>query len=74
MATYNLDKFREFIFESSFLDRFEVEEDLVNAIRENDEALLGFGFRWLKHCLFGEPTITVKDKTPRGKAAKEKDK
>lgn len=74
MAAYNLDKFREFIFESSFLERFEVEEDLINKIRDDDEALLGFGFRWLKNCLFGEPTLNVKDKTPRGKAVKEKDK
>jgi len=74
MATYNLDKFREFIYESSFLERFEVEDDLVESMREDDEALLGFGFRWLKHCLFGEPTVKVKDRTPRGKAAKEKEK
>ena len=57
---YNIDKFREFVFESTFLKRFEVDEDIINRIKDDDEELLIFGFSWLKYCLFGEKTMKVK--------------
>ncbi len=59
-ACYNLDRFREFVFSSSFLKRFELEDELVEQLRTNDEALLEFAFRWLRFALFGEPTIKVR--------------
>lgn len=59
-ASYDLDKFREFVFESSLLDRFEVDEDFVEEMRLGDEALLRFGFLWLQFSLFGEQTVKVK--------------
>lgn len=70
-ACYDLDKFRRFVFESSFLERFKVEEETLKAMEKEDEALLKFGFRWLRYCLFGENTLKVVDKTPRGKKAQE---
>ncbi len=57
---YNIDKFREFVFGSSFLERFEVDEELVNEIKSDDEELLKFGITWLKYCLFGDKTMRVK--------------
>ena len=57
---YNIDKFREFVFESTFLKRFEVDEELADKIKKDDEELLLFGFEWLKYCLFGEKTMKVK--------------
>jgi Fe-S-cluster containining protein len=57
---YNIDKFREFVFESSFLKRFEIEEETVHQIKYDDEELLLFGFEWLKFSLFGEKTMKVK--------------
>jgi Fe-S-cluster containining protein len=59
-ATYNLDKFRQFIFESSFLKKLEVDEPTLQTIREDDVELLKFGFRWLRFALFGESTMQVK--------------
>jgi Fe-S-cluster containining protein len=52
MVSYNLDKFREFVFESTFLERFEVDEKTKEEIREDDVALLKFGVTWLKGVLF----------------------
>lgn len=57
---YNIDKFRKFVFQSTFLKRFDVEEEIVNEIRTDDEELLKFGFNWLKYSLFGEKTMRVK--------------
>ena len=59
-ACYDLDKFREFVFESTLLQRFEVDEDFVEEMRYDDEALLRFAFLWLRFSLFGEQTVKVK--------------
>jgi Fe-S-cluster containining protein len=60
MACYDLDKFRRFVFESSFLRRFELPDDLVEQMRESDHALLKFAFTWLRYALFAEPTMKVR--------------
>jgi Fe-S-cluster containining protein len=57
MATYDLDTFREFIFSTTFVQRFVLDEKLVESLRHDDHALLRFGFRWLRFALFGEPTV-----------------
>ena len=59
-ACYNLDKFREFVFGSTLLQRFEVDEDFVEDMRRNDEALLRFAFLWLRFSLFGEDTVRAR--------------
>lgn len=57
MAAYDLDTFREFIFSTTFVQRFELEEELVQKLRTDDHALLSFSFRWLRFATFGEPTM-----------------
>jgi len=69
-ACYDLDKFRTFVFGSTFLERFELEPELVERLREDDDELLRFAFRWLKLGLFGEPVLKVKDSAkPRRRTA-----
>lgn len=58
MAAYDLDTFREFVFSSTFLTRFDIEPSLVETLRTDDRALLLFGLRWLRFALFGEPTVS----------------
>ncbi len=60
-ACYDLDGFRSFVFESSFLDRFELEPELVRTLATDDDALLTFAFTWLRFALFGEPTLKVRE-------------
>jgi len=57
MAAYDLDTFREFLFETTFLARFDLDAGLVEELRTHDQALLRFAFRWLRFALFGEPTV-----------------
>ena len=64
-ACYDLDKFREFIFGSSFLSRFELEDALVAQLRTDDESLMRFAFRWLRFALFAEPTLKVRADGPK---------
>ncbi|MBF0302975.1 MAG: YkgJ family cysteine cluster protein [Desulfamplus sp.] len=60
LACYNIDKFREFIFESTFLKRFSVDKDQLEEMRNDDIKLLQFGFEWLKSIFFKEGEINVK--------------
>ena len=59
-ACYDLDKFREFVFKSTLLQRFDVDEDFAEEMRCDDEALLRFAFLWLRFSLFGEPTVKAR--------------
>jgi len=57
MAAYDLDTFRDFLFSSSFVRRFDLDDALLDSLRTDDRALLRFSFRWLRFALFGEPTL-----------------
>ena len=61
MASYNLDRFRDFVFKSPFLERFEVDADTRQRIGSDDTALMLFAFDWLWFALFGEPTLKVRE-------------
>lgn len=54
MALYDPDRFREFVFKSSFFQKFHVDEDIVEKIRDEDVALLYFAGQWLRFALFGK--------------------
>ena len=62
MALYNLDKFRDFVFKSTFLDRFDVDPARIEKIKRDDVALLKFGIDWIKFGLFGQKLFKVKPK------------
>ena len=53
MATYNLDKFRDFIFQSTFLKRYKVKADVLKKIKGDDLTLMKFGFGWVKFFVWG---------------------
>jgi uncharacterized protein len=60
MSLYNLDKFRDFIFKSTFLDRFEVDPVQIEKIKRSDIELLKFAFDWIKFGVFGQKLFKVK--------------
>ena len=53
MATYNIDQFREFVFESSFLKRYKVKSALLKKLTIDDVAMMRFGFDWVKLFVWG---------------------
>ncbi len=74
-ACYDLDKFREFVFDSTLLERFDVDEDFAEEMRYSDEGLLRFAFLWLRFSLFGEKTVKMKPEAVKefeGKVAQRK--
>lgn len=61
MVSTDIDAFRRFVFETRFLEIYEVEEQTVEVLKGNDAVLLTLGFDWLKNVIFGEPTISMKE-------------
>ncbi len=60
MVCYNLDMFRRFLFESTFLKRFNLPQKTVNGVKTDDIALLKFGVDWLRFFLGFDKTLTLK--------------
>jgi len=60
MAAYNLDRFRSFVFESSFLKRYHIKKPLVKKLQKDDEALLLFGFEWIGLFIWGKPSKIIR--------------
>ena len=60
MACYDLDRFRRFIFKSTFLERFEMEPEVVAKIKEDDVELYHFAMKWLEYGLLGQHALKVK--------------
>jgi len=61
LVSYNIDKFKAFVFETSFLDRYDIDADIVEKIKADDIALLKFGLKWLKDVLFKEGSFQLKE-------------
>jgi Fe-S-cluster containining protein len=68
MASYNLDRFRDFLFGTRFFEVFDVHHSLMRQLAEDDTALMIFGFQWLRFSLYGEPTMPIKGSSPSAHA------
>ena len=55
MACFNVDQFREFVFDSSFLSRFPLSPDRIEQIKGSDEEMMTLGFEWVRFFLTGHP-------------------
>jgi len=62
VACYNLDIFLSFIFESKFLDIFDIGQEVLEKVTTDEVALMKFGVDWLRFSLYGEDTIKLKAK------------
>ncbi len=61
MASYDIDAFHSFVFNSTFLTRFDISNDTVERIKSNDEEMLKFGFEWLSFALFKDGPIRPRE-------------
>lgn len=60
MVSYNLDRFRDFVFKTRFLDLFDFKPEEAELIQTDDPALLVMGLKWLRFALYGEKTLPLK--------------
>jgi Fe-S-cluster containining protein len=70
MACYDLDRFRRFVFETKFLQLFDIDEDRVEAMRKDDFELSDFAMQWLKFSLFHEKCMKIKHSVSEAARAK----
>ncbi|HEC26982.1 MAG TPA: YkgJ family cysteine cluster protein [Gammaproteobacteria bacterium] len=61
LATYDMDRFREFIKSPGFMDVFDLPAEEYEKIISDELELLNFSQRFLKQVLFGENTIVQKE-------------
>jgi uncharacterized protein len=61
-ACYDLDAFKRFLFQTRFFDIYDVEKEVIEKIKNDDEELLKFGYRWVKFSVLSENTLSLKDK------------
>ncbi|KJS10720.1 MAG: Fe-S oxidoreductase [Peptococcaceae bacterium BRH_c8a] len=61
MACYDLDRFRRYVLESSFLQVFEVENPTAEKLGADDLALLQFGFHWLANGFDLRRSMEIRD-------------
>ncbi len=69
MASTDLQTFRRFIFESSFLNTYELEADFIEKLKEDDIALMLFSFEYLGSALFGAGKLTIREEKIKEKVA-----
>lgn len=74
MASTDLDQFRRFVFESSFLDTYIVDPEELEQLRTDDIALIRFSYRYLASSLFGTKDLAIKNEKIQAKAAEIKKK
>jgi hypothetical protein len=60
MACYDTDRFRKFIFESKFLDVFDIEEEKLSRMKDDETELMRFGFDYTKYILMMSQTLRTK--------------
>lgn len=67
MVYSDIDKFRQFVFESSFLEKYDIAEETIAKIKGNELELMKFGFDWLNSALFGAEAVKLKDEVLQAK-------
>jgi Fe-S-cluster containining protein len=60
MVSFNVDRFRQYVEEHKLLDDYRLDKSRRKLIEKDDEALLRFGFDWLKLVLADQPTLQQK--------------
>lgn len=73
MVSSNLDTFRRFVFESRFLDAYELDPAWVQKIREDELELLKFSMSWLRFTMFGEGDFKVRSEAKERAAERRED-
>ncbi|TKB06265.1 YkgJ family cysteine cluster protein [Desulforhopalus sp. IMCC35007] len=72
MASTDLATFRRFIFESSFLETYVLDEETIQKLKEDDVELMLFSFKYLAATLFGAQALEIREDKIKDKVAKMK--
>jgi uncharacterized protein len=67
MASTDIATFRKFVFESSFLETYEIDEETIATIKEDDVELMLFSFKYLAATLFGAKVLKIREEKIKAK-------
>jgi hypothetical protein len=70
MASYDLDRFRTYIFESNFLNIFDIDEETIEKIKNDEIELIQFGVKYIKYLMMLEETLKLKKDAAKYKKKK----
>ena len=59
--SFDLDYFRAFVYNSTFLEIYDIPAERLEKIRNDDTELLKLSFEWLRQAMFAEQTLTFKE-------------
>ncbi|MCG8341893.1 MAG: YkgJ family cysteine cluster protein [Chlorobiales bacterium] len=60
MGSYEIDSFKSFVFESRFLEVFDIDEEQQELLKNDEEELMNFAHKWLQYALFRMPTMKLR--------------
>jgi hypothetical protein len=69
MASTDISTFRKFVFESSFLATYELDDEIIQKIKEDDVELMLFSFKYLAATLFGAQVLKIRAEKIQEKVA-----
>jgi Fe-S-cluster containining protein len=67
VGCYDLDRFKRFVFESRFLDVFDVDEKEIEKIKKDELELLKFALKWTKFGFVDQTALKIKDSVLKAK-------
>jgi hypothetical protein len=68
LALFDMDSFRDFVFKTSFLNRFELEPETIEAVKMDDVALLDLGYAWVRFGMLGQKSLKLKEGADKARA------
>lgn len=60
MVSYDLDRFRQFVFQTRFLSVFDVSPEEIERVSSDEVELMKLGMRWLRFALYGDGTLAFR--------------
>lgn len=72
LASTDLDKFRDFVFNSSFLETYDVDAETLAKIKTDDIALMKFSCKYLAASIFGTKDLLIKPEKVKARVEQNK--
>jgi len=59
--SFDTDYFRAFVFNSTFLELYDISAERIEKVRTDDTELLKLAYEWLRQAIFAEQTLSFKE-------------
>ena len=73
MVSTDVDGFRDFVFKTKFLQTYDVDAEVAERLKTEDELLLALGFDWMKSVLFNDKSLRLREDVLREAIARKRE-